>query len=146
MNGGGGFQIHLEEETTMKLRDLDHLIHQKEVNMLRRKQTQVGLALLFVAAFCATSYGKTLVVGQPSAPCPNARYTTITDAVNAANPGDVVAICPALYPEQLIIAKPLTLEGLTVNGVGRVLLQPSLVAGLAACRSRPLLRSRTRTT
>jgi len=111
----------------MKLRDLVHRIHQREVSVLSRTLIRVGLALLFVAAFGATSYGKTLIVGQPGTPCPNAQYTTITDAVNAASPGDVVAICPALYAEQLVISKPLTLRGLTVNGVGRVLLQPSLV-------------------
>jgi hypothetical protein len=113
----------------MKLRDLAHLIHQKEDNMLRKTQTHVGLALLFLVTFGATSSGKTLIVGQPGTPCPNAQYTTITDAVKVANAGDVVAICPALYPEQLIITMPLTLRGLTVDGVGRVLLQPSLVAG-----------------
>jgi len=72
---------------------------------------------------------KTRIVGQPGTPCPKATYTQITDAVVAAAPGDVIEICPALYPEQLIISKPLTLRGLTVNGVGRVLLQPSLAAG-----------------
>jgi len=112
----------------MKLRDLVHLIHAKEVSMLNRARLHVGLALLFVATFAATSSAKTLIVGQPGTPCPNAQYTTITDAVNAANPGDVVAICPATYAEQLIISKPLTLRGLTINDVGRVLLQPALVA------------------
>jgi nitrous oxidase accessory protein NosD len=118
-----------QKEDEMGFRGLFHLIHQKEDSMLRRTQTHVGLALLFLATFGATSSGKTLIVGQPGTPCPNAQYTTITGAVNAANAGDVVAICPALYPEQLIITKPLTLRGLTVNGVDRVLLQPALVAG-----------------
>jgi parallel beta-helix repeat protein len=63
-------------------------------------------------------------VGQPNTPCPNAQYQTITDAINAANPGDTIQICPALYPEQLVITKPLTLLGIGVQGVGRVLLQP----------------------
>src|SRR5215469_2472603 len=111
----------------MKFQDLLHLIHQKEVSMSSRTLIRFGLALLFAAAFAATSSAKTLMVGQPGTPCPNAQYTTITDAVNAASPGDVVAICPATYPEQLVISKPLTLRGLTVNGVGRVLLQPALV-------------------
>jgi nitrous oxidase accessory protein NosD len=50
--------------------------------------------------------------------------------VNAATPGDVIAICPALYPEQLIITIPLTLRGVSTdvkgNEVKRVLLQPTL--------------------
>ena len=53
----------------MKLRDLAHLIHQKEDNMLRRTQTHVGSALLFVATFRATSSEKTLIVGQPGTSC-----------------------------------------------------------------------------
>jgi len=110
----------------MKFRDSVHLIHPKEVSMLGRTHIHVGLALLFVATFVATSSGKTLIVGKPGTPCPNAQYTTITNAVKAAAPDDVVAVCPALYPEQLIISKPLTLRGLTVDGVGRVLLQPKL--------------------
>jgi nitrous oxidase accessory protein NosD len=64
-------------------------------------------------------------VGQPNTPCPNAQYTTINDAVNAADPGDVIEICPALYPEQVTITKRLTLRGLSVDGVNRVLLQPT---------------------
>ena len=53
----------------MKLRDsVDH-IHQKEVTMLRRTQTHIGSAFLFVATFGATSSGKTLIVGQPGTPC-----------------------------------------------------------------------------
>jgi len=114
----------------MKIRDLTHLIRRsKEDTMLRGKLVYVGLALLCLGAFCVTSSAKTWIVGQPGTSCPNARYTTITDAVNAAAPGDVIAICPALYPEQLVITKPLTLRGLDINGVNRVLLQPSLTAG-----------------
>jgi len=112
----------------MRFRDLAHLTYWKEDTVLRRMHAHVGLALLFIGTFCATSPAKTWVVGQPSTPCPGAQYSTITDAVNAAAPGDVVAICPALYAEQLVITKPLTLRGLTVNSVSRVLLQPALVA------------------
>ncbi len=80
-----------------------------------------------------TGSGKTLVVGQPSTPCPGATYTTIGAAVTAANPGDEIDICPATYPEQLVITKRLKLVGLEVNGVKRVLLQPTLtdIMGLA---------------
>ena len=69
---------------------------------------------------------KTLTVGTSQSGCPNAQYTTIAAAVTAAAPGDVIEICPALYPEQLVISKPLTLRGIEVNGVKRVLLQPTL--------------------
>lgn len=57
----------------------------------------------------------TLNVGQPNTSCPNAEYTTIGAAVKAAAPGDVIDIWPALYPEQLVITKPLTLRGVLVK-------------------------------
>jgi len=99
--------------------------------MLKKHLAHLGLALFSLVTFCAASSAappwveRTLVVGQPGTPCPNAQYTTITDAVNAAAPGDVIEICPALYPEQLTITIPLTLRGLGVDGINRVLIQPS---------------------
>src|SRR5208337_4386257 len=91
----------------------------------------ISFALGMLVSVCAIAHaGETkLTVGKPNTDCPNAEYTTIAAAVTAAAPGDIIEICPALYPEQLVISKPLTLRGLTVNGVGRVLLQPSLAAG-----------------
>ena len=85
----------------------------------------------------ATGHAATLRVGQPNTACPHAQYSTITSAVNAAAPGDVIEICPALYAEQLIITKPLVLRGISTtvniqqflpccNVVDRVLLKPTL--------------------
>lgn len=91
----------------------------------------VWLILSFSATFCALADeggGKLLVVGKPNTPCPNPGYTTIGAAVTAAASGDVIAVCPAVYPEQLVITKPLTLRGLPVNNVSRVLLRPNLAA------------------
>jgi nitrous oxidase accessory protein NosD len=100
----------------------------EENTMLKKNLAPIGLALLFLGTFCATSsaaWERTLIVGQPNASCANAQYPTITAAVKAAAPGDVVEICPALYPEQLTITMPLTLRGLDVDGIKRVLIQPS---------------------
>ncbi len=104
--------------------------------MLRKRITYLWMALFLAGSVCAMANddhgddwkgsGKTLVVGQPGAPCVNAQYTTIGAAVSAAKPGDEIDICPALYPEQLVITKPLKLVGIEVNGVKRILLQPSL--------------------
>jgi len=104
--------------------------------MLRKLFTHIGLALLFSGAICAAASASTLTVGKPDTSCPNVQYTTITAAVNAATAGYVIAICPATYSEQLVITKPLTLQGVStdVNGndVNRVLLRPVLkeVSGL----------------
>lgn len=99
----------------------------------KRIGLHIGLTLVFLATVGVTGSAWTRTVGKDKGLCPNAQYDTITDAVKAAAPGDVIDICPALYPEQLIITKPLTLRGITVDDtqltpvvdVKRVLLQPS---------------------
>jgi hypothetical protein len=70
-------------------------------------------------------WGRSLIVGAPNTPCSNAAYSTISAAIADAQPGDVIEICPALYPEQLTITMPLTLRGIQEDGVGRVLVQPT---------------------
>lgn len=89
----------------------------------------VCFALSLLVSVCGIAE-KTLTVGKSNTDCPNAEYTTIAAAITAAAPGDVIEICPALYPEQLVISKPLTLRGVRTtvagNEVNRVLLQPSL--------------------
>jgi parallel beta helix pectate lyase-like protein len=89
----------------------------------------MGLAFLVCIGCSPSSFAggwntTTLKVGQASASCPNPQYSTINAAVAAASAGDEIDICPALYPEQLIITKPLTLVGLQVDGSQRVLIQP----------------------
>ena len=39
-------------------------------------------------------------------------YTTITDAINAANPGDRVVVLPGTYEESIVIDKPLEIIGM----------------------------------
>jgi len=84
------------------------------------------LSLLVCVLGCVTCSAATLRVGQPGTPCPHAQFPTIGAAVFAAAPNDVIEICPAQYPEQLQIAKPLTLRGIEVDGVKRVLLKPEM--------------------
>lgn len=97
--------------------------------MFKNLSREIGW-LLLSGAVCVSASPAALTVGQPNGPCPNPQYTTIGAAISAANPGDVIQICPAVYPEQLTITTPLTLQGIltTVNGlpVNRVLIQPTL--------------------
>ncbi len=88
--------------------------------LARTTAALLSLATLSVAA--------TLTVGQPNTDCNQAQYATIMAAVNAAKPGDTIEICPALYPEQVLITKPLTLQGIAINNVNRVLIQPAVMA------------------
>ncbi len=43
--------------------------------------------------------------------CRSARFRTIQSAVNAARPGSTVVVCKGTYHEQVVITKPLSLEG-----------------------------------
>jgi hypothetical protein len=55
-----------------------------------------------------------------------AKYTTILDAVNVAASGSIVKVCPGGYPEQVLINKPLTLEGFVTGGTeGAFILPPA---------------------
>jgi len=92
----------------------------------RNKQMKwIGMTLFSLGICCPASWGKTWTVGQPNTPCANPDYNTIGDAINAASAGDEIDVCPALYAEQLFITQPLTLRGLSQQGVGRVLIQPA---------------------
>ncbi len=64
---------------------------------------------LFPAATAAAPHTR-LVVDDDKVQCPNAAFTRIQDAVNAASPGDEIHICAGIYIEQVTIAKPLDID------------------------------------
>lgn len=43
--------------------------------------------------------------------CKSARFKTIQSAVNAARPGATVIVCPGTYHEQVVLSKPVNLQG-----------------------------------
>src|SRR5262249_58643212 len=51
-----------------------------------------------------------LVVDDDKVECPNATFSRIQDAVDAAAPGAVVRVCKGTYVEQVAIHKPLAIE------------------------------------
>jgi len=58
-------------------------------------------------------------------------YPTISVAVSTVPPGSTVEVCPNTYPEQVTIAQPLTLKGVTSGNAGQaVITVPS--SGLTA--------------
>jgi hypothetical protein len=67
----------------------------------------------------------TLSVDDDGSDCPAAPYSSVQDAINAANPGDTVAVCPGSYVEgsgapgtnTLTITKDLTLKGAGADDV-----------------------------
>lgn len=113
--------------------------------MTTRKHVLDFCLTVLTTVGCGTASAATLTVAQSSwfarpvqasrsvkpraatdSVCTSSPYTTIGAALSAASSGDVIAICPGLYTEQLVITMPLTLRGLAANGTGRVLLAPTL--------------------
>jgi hypothetical protein len=68
-------------------------------------------ALAFAAADSAATGPATLVVDRDGVQCGNADFTSIQAAVDAAQPGDLIRVCPDLYAESVTVDKPLTLKG-----------------------------------
>ena len=67
-------------------------------------------ALVFAAADGAATEPATLVVDGDGVQCANADFTSIQAAVDAAQPGDLIRVCPDLYSESVVVDKPLTLK------------------------------------
>jgi nitrous oxidase accessory protein NosD len=59
----------------------------------------------------ASGSASTWVVDRDGVECGNADFTSIQAAVDAAQPGDVVRVCPDVYAETVTVDKPLTLTG-----------------------------------
>ena len=57
-----------------------------------------------------SSNGARLVVDDDKVECPNAGFTHIQDAIDAASPGDHIRICKGTYVEQLTIRKSLDID------------------------------------
>ena len=72
-----------------------------------------------------------LVVDDDKKDCPNAAFTHIQDAVNAASPGSQIHVCKGAYVEQVTINKPLDIEA----DSGAVLMPASMHANATSLSS-----------
>ena len=61
-------------------------------------------ALLAPAQGAAAAQNHRLYVDDDKAQCPQAQYTTIQSAVDAAGKNDTVAVCPGTYTEQVKVS------------------------------------------
>ena len=65
-----------------------------------------------------------LLVDDDKVQCPTATFTSIQDAINVADEGSVIRVCPGTYPEQLFINKTLSIKG----DNGAIVLPSNIVA------------------
>ena len=92
--------------------------------MARRRQVcRLSISLMLLLA--SSSFATTLYVGG----CHGSGYATISAAIAAAPAGSVVAVCPGIYSEQIVITQALTLEGISSGGGNGVVITPP-VGGL----------------
>jgi nitrous oxidase accessory protein len=78
------------------------------------------LSLLAIGLLTVHSmFASTVAVGtcKPSL----TSYATISAAVGAVPAGSTVEVCPGTYPEQVTIAQPLTLKGISVGNAGQAI-------------------------
>lgn len=83
--------------------------------MKANRSMAVNLSIVFALALLLPCLGRTaskaqLVVDDDKVECPNAGFTRIQDAINAASPGDHIRICKGTYAEQLAIRKALDID------------------------------------
>ena len=96
----------------------DQIVYQET---LMKTHMQICVrALVFTALFLAIARpawaaNGFIIVGNEPANCPDAQFTTIQAALNAAAPGQRIHLCRGTYPEQLKITKPVHID--SANGV-----------------------------
>jgi hypothetical protein len=71
------------------------------------------------------------VVGPPDGSCPDAFFSRVQSAIDAAVPGTTIVLCRGTYPEQLLVTKRVRLIGLP----GARLVPPALPLRTTSLRS-----------
>ncbi len=70
-------------------------------------------------------HGAQLFVDDDHMQCPNAQFSSIQLAVDAAQPGDTINVCPGTYHEQVKINKRLTVRGIAVGNLDQAIIMPA---------------------
>jgi Periplasmic copper-binding protein (NosD) len=85
--------------------------------MIKKMKVFFGFSLVLVLILSSSrpALAASLSVDDDSVECPDAGFTTIQGAVDAAAPGDEIRVCPGTYDEQIRITKRLTIIGPSGN-------------------------------
>src|SRR6202047_2140156 len=94
----------------------------------------VSLAVPPIAATQDRDHKPDLLVDDDKVQCPAATFTSIQAAINAANPGSMIRVCPGTYREQLFINKSLSIEG----DNGAIVLPSNMVANTTGFSGAPI--------
>jgi parallel beta-helix repeat protein len=79
------------------------------------------LASVALVALSGQAYAKTVIVGTCVA---GTQYPTIQAAVTASAAATIIEVCPGIYPEQVVITKKLTVEGISSGGQDAAVIVP----------------------
>ena len=71
----------------------------------------VGMVIAVALGGAVPARGATIAVGPLGAACPNALFSRIQSAIDAAVPGTTIAVCPGVYAEQLLVTKRVRIVG-----------------------------------
>jgi nitrous oxidase accessory protein NosD len=75
-----------------------------------------------------------LLVDNDKIQCPSATFTSIQDAIDAANPGSLIRVCPGTYREQLSVTKSLSIAG----DNGAIVMPAGMVANTTGSSGSPI--------
>jgi parallel beta-helix repeat protein len=89
--------------------------------MMKTKIATMLMGIAFTLTFATRRAEAGIVVGACTA---GTHYATIQAAVNAAPSGSTIHVCPAYYFEQVLIEKPLTLQGIAARGSDAPVIAP----------------------
>ena len=85
---------------------------------MARTLRMISFVIVFVCGLFGESlFATTVAVGPPTCKPTLVHFSTIQAAVTASPFGTIIDVCPGTYPEQVVIAQPLTVQGVT-DGTG----------------------------